>query len=78
MENKKTIIYCRVSTRDQVQGYSLGSQERACLSYAERNNIKVVKIFIEEGESAKTAERTKLIEALKYCQKHKKEIDYFF
>lgn len=77
MKDKKTIIYCRVSTREQVDGYSLGSQEKVCISYAERNGINVVKIFREEGESAKTADRTKLIEALKYCQKHKEEIDYF-
>ena len=31
-----TIIYCRVSSKEQVDGTSLESQESACLDYAAR------------------------------------------
>jgi len=43
METEKTcIIYCRVSSKDQIEGTSLGSQERFCREYAERNNIRAL------------------------------------
>ena len=75
--NKKAIVYCRVSTRDQVDGYSLGAQEQVCLAFAEKNEIDVIKIFREEGESAKTADRTQLLKALEFCRDHKRGVDYF-
>lgn len=77
VETKKAVIYCRVSSKEQVEGTSLGSQEKACVAYAERNKIKVVKIFIEKGESAKTAERTEFQKAIKLCGDKKNGIDSF-
>lgn len=62
------IIYCRVSSRDQVEGTSLESQESACREYAVRHSFTVSRVFIEEGESAKVADRTQLLELLSYCQ----------
>lgn len=64
---KRAVIYCRVSSDRQVENYSLETQEKICVEYAERNEFEVVENFIEEGESAKTADRTKLQELLKYC-----------
>ncbi len=75
--NKTAIIYCRVSSKEQVENYSLENQTKCCLNFAERNNIQIVKIFREEGESAKTANRTQLIKTLDYCQKNKSKVDYF-
>jgi site-specific DNA recombinase len=72
LENKiKGIIYCRVSSQEQVSGTSLDTQERACLEYAERNQIGVLKTFVEKGESATAADRTEFLKALEYCRKHK-------
>jgi site-specific DNA recombinase len=65
------IIYCRVSSEEQVKGTSLESQELSCKEYARTNGINVVKIFTEEGESAKFVDRTKLLELLDYCKKNK-------
>src|SRR5712691_1555445 len=62
------IIYCRVSSRDQVEGTSLESQEVACRDYARRHKLTVSKVFVEEGESAKFADRTQLLELLNYCK----------
>ena len=76
MNNTKCVIYCRVSTKEQVEGYSLISQERECRNYALKSNIEVVKSFIERGESAKTAERPELQNLLKYITKNKNDIDF--
>jgi DNA invertase Pin-like site-specific DNA recombinase len=62
------VIYCRVSSKEQVEGTSLESQELACREYATRNNINVAKVFIERGESAKFADRTQLLELMEFCQ----------
>jgi len=66
-ETKRGIIYCRVSSKDQIDGTSLSSQERFCREYTERNNIKILKTYIEKGESAKTANRTEFNKALAFC-----------
>ena len=71
-ESKTTgIIYCRVSSQEQVSGTSLDTQSKACLEYAERNRVQVLNIFIEKGESATAANRTEFLKALEYCRKHK-------
>lgn len=72
----KAIIYTRVSTREQAEdGMSLGTQERACREFADKKDLEVVKVFVEQGESAKTANRTQLNLLLKYCAEHRKEVD---
>jgi site-specific DNA recombinase len=69
------VIYCRVSSKEQVDGTSLESQERACKEYAARNNSDVVKVFVERGESAKFADRTQLLELLAFCRNRANAID---
>jgi len=65
------VIYCRVSSKEQVDGTSLESQEIACKEYALRHQLDVVRVFVERGESAKFADRTQLLEMLAFC--HKRE-----
>ncbi len=63
-----TVIYTRVSTQEQADtNKSLDTQKTACKEFAVRKGMKVIKIFIEEGESAKTADRTQLQAMLRYC-----------
>jgi len=62
------IIYVRVSSVDQVEGTSLDSQELACREYAQKHDLGVERIFIEQGESAKFAHRTQLLQLLDYCK----------
>ncbi len=69
------ILYIRVSTREQVENYSLASQEKICREYAERQGWNIVNIFREEGESAKTADRTELLKLLEYCRTNKGKVD---
>src|SRR5712692_3436869 len=65
------VIYCRVSSKEQIEGTSLESQELACREYARSSNINILKIFVERGESAKFADRTQLIELLDFCRQNK-------
>ena len=68
------VIYCRVSSKEQIEGTSLGSQRLACEEYARSNNIGILKVFVEQGESAKFADRTQLIELLDFCRQNKGKV----
>ncbi|MEN9921482.1 MAG: hypothetical protein RLZZ517_460 [Candidatus Parcubacteria bacterium] len=73
---KKAVIYCRVSTKEQVdEGNSLITQEKACREYAEKNGYEVVQVYIEQGESAKTTDRTELKKMLAFCSNKKNGIN---
>lgn len=73
---KKAVIYCRVSTKEQVEeGNSLVSQERLCREYAANEGYDVAAIFIEKGESAKTADRKELQRLLSFCADRRNSID---
>ena len=71
----KGIIYVRVSSGEQVAGTSLGYQEQLCKTYCSQKEIKPVKIFREEGASAKSSNRKEFLNAIEYCRKNK--IDAF-
>ncbi len=76
-ENQKLgVIYYRVSTADQVDGFSLGNQKEACLKYAQDKGIKAIKLFSDEGESAKTADRPGLQAMLKFVADKKNKISF--
>src|SRR5262245_47747294 len=64
----RAVIYCRVSTKEQVGNLSLSTQERMCLEYCAREGFEIAEVFVEEGESAKSVNRTKLIAMLAYCR----------
>ena len=63
-------IYLRVSTAEQVENFSLDSQEEACRAFCEREGLDVARVFREEGESAKTRHRPRLDEMLNACGTH--------
>jgi len=56
----KAMIYTRVSSEEQVSNLSLDVQEKTCREYCIRNGWTVEAVYREEGESAKTANRTQL------------------
>lgn len=73
---QNVIIYCRVSTKEQAEnGLSLITQQRMCEDFAKKNNLNIVNHFIEEGESAKTLERTELKRMLEFIAKNKNSVD---
>lgn len=50
------VIYLRVSSREQIDGYSLDAQERAARAYAEQRGWTVVEVYTDPGKSGKSAE----------------------
>lgn len=73
---KNAVIYCRVSTKEQVEeGNSLATQEKLCREYALKNDYEVIETFIELGESAKTANRTELKKMFSFCGEKKNKVE---
>jgi len=74
-DGKKAVIYLRVSTEEQVDNFSLDTQEEICRREATKRGYEVIEIFREEGKSAKTIiGRPVLINLLEYCRKNKHRI----
>ncbi|MBP6858062.1 MAG: recombinase family protein [Candidatus Pacebacteria bacterium] len=75
ISNQRAVIYVRVSTKEQVdEGNSLSTQEKICREYCIKNSYEVADIFVEQGESAKTANRTELQKLFNYCSDKKNDI----
>ncbi len=53
---KKCVIYIRVSSERQVQGFSLDGQKRELIDYAKTKGLEVAEIYVEEGKSGKSIE----------------------
>lgn len=76
MNKKKCIIYVRVSTEEQaVKGYSLDAQEDVNISFAKNLGYEVIKIFREEGLSAKDLKRPMLQKMMQWGYEHAGEFD---
>ncbi len=66
-KNLKAIIYCRVSSRQQVNdGHGLESQEHRCRQYCESNNYSVVEVFKDEAISGARKDRPGLERVLEF------------
>ena len=70
------VIYVRVSTKEQTENLSLPTQLRACEEYCRRQGFEILERFHEEGESAKTTDRSQLQNLLKYCRTHKGKVHF--
>ncbi len=68
----KSIIYARVSSKDQEEtGYSLPSQEKLARDYALRKDFTVAKVFSIAESASGTKERKVFAEMLEYMVNHK-------
>jgi len=72
----RAVLYLRVSTKEQASNYSLGTQETACRAYCDANEYEVVRVFREEGESAKTTNRPAFLEMIAYCTSKNANVQY--
>lgn len=73
---KTAIIYARVSDKKQVEkNLSIPGQVEACEARAEKLNLNVVKVYLENGKSAWYGNRPEFEDAITYCEVN--EIDYF-
>ena len=73
---KKAIAYFRVSTDMQAEDLSLETQEKGGEIFAKDNNVKIVKKFTDIM-SGGNRNRKGFLDAQKYLEEHKDEIDYF-
>lgn len=75
-ENKKTmelaIIWARVSTKDQAEGFSLNAQVKLLREYATKHNLRIVKEFIVPESARGKQERKKFQEMLDYLDGNSK------
>jgi len=69
------IIYARVSTKEQKKGYSLEAQVESCQNAADRDGVKIDKIF-QEAESASKVGRSGFAEMAKYIDSNNGVIVY--
>jgi len=67
------VIYNRVSTPEQEENFSLGTQETACRRFCEQISLEVVAVF-KEAESAKTIARAQFEAMQDYCVAHRKTV----
>ena len=74
---ERAIIYARVSSDRQTHNQSLPQQEAACKEWCANNGFVVDCVFVEEGKSAKTAERPAFQNALRYVKQHRGRIQAF-
>ncbi len=78
-DGKRAVIYLRVSTEEQVDNFSLDTQEGICRKEAEKRGYEIIEMFKEEGRSAKNIKgRPVLIGLLEYCRKNKNKIQAIF
>ena len=70
----RAVIYCRVSTKEQVQNLSLPTQLKACREYCAREGFDVGHEFTDAGESAKTIDRPEFQKLLQYCRDNKRQV----
>ncbi len=68
------ILYTRVSTDEQNNGYSPADQKDKLLKYCEQHNIEIVG-FYHEDESGTTFDRPQWINIMGYIRKHPHTVD---
>ncbi|MFY9309365.1 MAG: recombinase family protein, partial [Bacteroidia bacterium] len=71
---KKAILYTRVSTDEQNDGYSPADQKERLVKYCDQQGIDVV-AFFHDDESGKTFDRPEWDNILTYIKKNKGTVD---
>lgn len=61
----RVVIYVRVSSKEQVDGYSIGEQIERLEKYAEAMDWEIVKVFVDPGFSGGNMDRPGLKELIK-------------
>ena len=70
------MIYIRVSTAEQVENMSLETQAELCRNYCLKRGWPVVRLFREEGQSAKSTRRDEFQLMLRFCKDKKNAVGY--
>lgn len=77
-EGNNAVIYTRVTSADQEDNTSLGSQKKHCEMFAERRGLNVVGYFGGTYESAKTDDRKEFNRMLTFVKRSKALITLLF
>lgn len=72
---KKAIGYIRISTKDQ-STYSLDGQRSEITNYCVKQEIQLLDVFEDDGQSAKNFDRVSWQQLENYVKIHHKNIDY--
>lgn len=72
---KNAVIYTRVSTKEQADNYSLGSQMKACMEYASKHSCHIQGYFGGTYESAQTDERKEFNRMLDFIKKSQRQVN---
>jgi site-specific DNA recombinase len=76
IDRTNAVIYCRVSTDEQVENLSLPTQRQRSIAYYTQNGWLVKEVFQDEGKSAKTTQRQEFQRMLRYCHEPANRIGY--
>ncbi|WP_413933494.1 recombinase family protein [Nitrospira sp. BLG_1] len=71
----RVVIYTRVSTKEQTKNLSLQTQKKACTEYCLNHGYEVDRIFVDEGESAKTTARPEFRNLMEYCRVNRGKLE---
>lgn len=71
---KKAIGYIRISTEDQ-SNFSIDGQERLIVEFCQKQNIQLINLFKDEGQSAKNFDRINWKNLEAFIKTNYKEID---
>ena len=75
-EGKKCVLYPRVSTEMQVDGYSLEGQKNSLKRFADREEMEIVGIYEDAGKSGKSIEGRPAFKKMLSDIKNGLEIEY--
>ena len=70
------VVYCRVSTKEQVDNLSLSTQQARCIDFCTQRDWPVLRVFKDEGESAKTTDRPQFQQMLVFCKRKQNDVSY--
>lgn len=65
---KTAVVYARVSSREQAEGFSIDAQIKACKNKALDEGYKVLRVFKDEGFTGTNKNRPALRTMLDYCK----------
>ena len=73
---KKCVLYPRVSTEMQVDGFSLDGQKNSLRRFADREEMEIVDIYEDAGKSGKSIEGRPAFKQMLYDIENGLEIEY--
>lgn len=76
IDGTNCVVYTRVSTKEQEDGYSLETQKTGIEDYCEKHKLNIVGYFGGVYESAQTDERKEFNRMLNFVRRSKEKVSY--